>query len=239
MDSRLTFVRNRGELAEGWYDPMTLQRAQASAAKTNDYNTPSPPHRITLGDGEDGLDDEDDAFGPALPSTSTSNPHPPKTARQTGPSIPTLEDLALRRESEAEFALQSREDLRHARKADRTLQKERLEDLAPRAAAGTKEGQLEKRADIRLAHSSFAASKSENTLADVPDADLLGDEEGGLEGYKKRKLEEERKKNEREVRREEVLRARREETEERVRVYKEKEAKTMEGLVALARARFG
>ncbi|KAL9581020.1 MAG: hypothetical protein Q9212_004148 [Teloschistes hypoglaucus] len=230
---------NRGELAEGWYDPATLQRAQASAAKTDDYNTPPPPNRPALGEGEDKVEDEDDDFGPSLPSTSTTNLHPSSNARQSGPSIPTLQDLALRRESEAELALQSRGDLRHARKIDRTLQKERLEDLAPRAAAGTKDRQLEKRADLRLANSSFAASKSENTLADVPDADLLGDEEGGFEGYKKRKVEEDRKKNEREVRREEVLRARREEREERVRVYRAKEAKTMEGLVALAKARFG
>ncbi|KAL8773814.1 MAG: hypothetical protein Q9194_004210 [Teloschistes cf. exilis] len=227
---------NRGELAEGWYDPTTLRRAQASAAKTDDYNTPPLPNRPTLGEGEDEVDDD---FGPSLPSTSTTNLHPSSNARQSGPSIPTLEDLALRRESEAELALQSRGDLRHARKADRTLQKERLEDLAPRAAAGTKDRQLEKRADNRLANSSVAASKSENTLADVPDADLLGDDDGGLEGYKKRKAEEERKKNEREVRREEVLRARREEREERVRMYRGKEAKTMEGLVALAKARFG
>ncbi|KAL8955185.1 MAG: hypothetical protein Q9183_006754, partial [Haloplaca sp. 2 TL-2023] len=76
-------------------------------------------------------------------------------------------------------------------------------------------------------------------VAEVPDADLMGDEEGGLDGHRKRKGEEERKKNEREIRREEVLRARRVEREERVREAREKEARTMEGLVALARARFG
>ena len=49
----------------------------------------------------------------------------------------------------------------------------------------------------------------------------------------------ERKKNEREIRKEEILRARNEEREERMREYRAKEEKTMAGLVALARARFG
>ncbi|KAL8692832.1 MAG: hypothetical protein Q9218_002215 [Villophora microphyllina] len=224
--------------SEGWYDPVTLQRAQASVAKSNDQIR-SPTYHPAISSAEAAGDDEDDNYGPALPSISTTDLQSSKTARQSGPSIPTLQDLALQRESEMESDLQSRQDLRYARKADRTMQKERLEDLVPRAAAGTKDRQLEKRADLRLANSSFAAAKSENTFADVPEADLLGEEDGGLEGFKKRKVEEERKKNEREVRREEVLRARGEEREERVRVYREKEARTMEGLVALAKARFG
>ena len=49
----------------------------------------------------------------------------------------------------------------------------------------------------------------------------------------------ERKKNEREVRREEILRARMEELEERRRAYQAKEERTMSGLVALAKAKFG
>lgn len=49
----------------------------------------------------------------------------------------------------------------------------------------------------------------------------------------------ERKKNDRELRKEEILRARGEEREERIREYRVKEEKTMSGLVALARARFG
>lgn len=141
-------------------------------------------------------------------------------------------------ELEAESATQDRSLLRHARKADRQLQKEHLEDLIPRAPAGTKDRQLERKAELRASNSAFASAKGD-AVAEVPEADLMGDDEGGLEGYRKKKAEDERKKNDREVRREEILRARREEREERIRVYREKEGRTMEGLVALARARFG
>ena len=76
-------------------------------------------------------------------------------------------------------------------------------------------------------------------MEEVPESDLLGAEGGGIEEFRKQKREMDRKKNEREVRREEVLRARREEREERIREYRAKEEKTMSGLVALAKARFG
>lgn len=141
-------------------------------------------------------------------------------------------------ELDAEQSIHDREVLREARKADRSSQKERLEEIAPRAAAGTKDRQLERKADLRLANNAFAAAKTD-PLAEVPETDLMGDEEGGLAGYKKRKGEEERNRNEREIRRDEILRARRAEREERVQAYKEKEERTMGGLVALAKARFG
>ena len=73
----------------------------------------------------------------------------------------------------------------------------------------------------------------------MPESDLLGDDDGGVEGFRKQKREMDRKKNEREVRREEILRARMEELEERRREYQAKEERTMSGLVALAKARFG
>ena len=75
-------------------------------------------------------------------------------------------------------------------------------------------------------------------MEDVPENDLLGGEDG-IEGFKRQKREMEKKKNEREIRKEEILRARNEEREERMREYRAKEEKTMAGLVALARARFG
>ncbi|KAL8716311.1 MAG: hypothetical protein Q9220_000216 [cf. Caloplaca sp. 1 TL-2023] len=234
---RLTSVRNRGEIAEGWYDPSTLLKAQASTAKTN-LDTPQPPSDRPPADLDTKSgDDDDDAYGPALPT------NPSATARhgkQSGPSIPNFQDLALQRESALESRQQSLSDLRHARKIDRSAQAAALEDLVPRAPAGTKDRQLERRADVRLANNQFASAKSDNTFADVPEADVMGEDDGGgIEGYKKQRREEERKKNEKELRREEVLRARRAEREERVQAYKEKEARAMEGLVALAKARFG
>ena len=76
-------------------------------------------------------------------------------------------------------------------------------------------------------------------MEEVPESDLLGEDEEGIKGFKRRKTEMDRKKNERELRKEEILRARAEEREERIRAYREKEENTMKGLVALAKARFG
>lgn len=99
---------------------------------------------------------------------------------------------------------------------------------------------LEKKREKADSNRAFAAGKTEaGGVEDVPENDLLGGDDGGLEGYKKQKMEMERKKNEREVRREEILRTRQVDREQRVLEYKEKEARTMSGLIALAKARFG
>lgn len=99
---------------------------------------------------------------------------------------------------------------------------------------------LEKKREKADSNRAFASAKTEGGgVVEVPDADLLGDEDGEIEGFKKKKQEMERKKNDREIRREEILRARQEEREGRIRDYKAKEEKTMAGLVALAKARFG
>ncbi|KAL8809631.1 MAG: hypothetical protein Q9200_003249 [Gallowayella weberi] len=212
--------------------------AQVSAAKHDQplLSQPSGPNTSSQGNGSD---EEDDGYGPAPPSNSDTRKGTARSGQQAGPSIPNFQDLELQRELENESSLLDRGVLRQARKADRQFQKEQLEDLAPRAQAGTKERQLERKADVRLANNAFAASKTDASFAEVPETDLMGDEEGGLAGYKKRKCEEERKKNDREMRREEILRARRAERDERVQAYKKKEERTMEGLVALAKARFG
>lgn len=99
---------------------------------------------------------------------------------------------------------------------------------------------MEKKREKADLNHAFASAKTEaGGVEDVPESDLLGDEDAGIEGFKKQKREVDRKKNEREVRREENLRARMEELEERRREYRAKEEKTMSGLVALAKARFG
>lgn len=116
---------------------------------------------------------------------------------------------------------------------------ERLEEIAPRAEAGTKERMLERKKEKAAINRAFAASKTDTAgIVEVPESDLLGDDEG-LNGFKKRKHELARKKNEREIRREEVLRARAADREERVKRYRVKEEATMKGLVELAKARFG
>ena len=141
---------------------------------------------------------------------------------------------------EAEDSLDHREQLRQRRLLDRKLQKEQLDEIVPRAEAGSKDRMLEKKREKADNNRAFASAKTEaGGVVELPDADLLGDEDGGVEGFKKKKQDMERKKNDREIRREEILRARNEEREERVRDYKAKEEKTMAGLVALAKARFG
>lgn len=143
-------------------------------------------------------------------------------------------------ENAAEDAFEERENLRDRRRSDRKQQKEQLEEIAPRAEAGTKDRMLEKKREKADANRAFAAGKTESGgVEDVPETDLLGGDDEGIEGYKKQKREMERKKNERELRREEIVRARQAEREERIQQYKEREEQTMSGLIALAKARFG
>jgi len=189
-------------------------------------------------------EEEDDDYGPTLPAQdnldnahSAANPQP---LTKHGPGIPSVSDLTLRRERE----ILEREDafqmLRQERKADRTLQKERLEELAPpRADPGTAARRLEKRHEVRDANARFANAKSSNDMPDFADADLIGAEGGGIEEYKRLKKEAERKKTEREVRREEILRAKKEEREGRIREYKQREAQTVDMLREIAKSRFG
>ncbi|KAL9612654.1 MAG: hypothetical protein Q9167_002781 [Letrouitia subvulpina] len=202
-----------------------VQEYAASQIIANSRRPDSPHHR------ED--DTEDDEVGPAQPRGGVLGE---KKGRKSGPLIPNVQDLQLKRELEAEDAVFQLQDIRHARKLDRLQQKEHLDELAPHAEAGTKDRQLEKKRELADSNRAFAASKTEvGGIADVPESDLLG-EDDGIEGFKRQKKEEERKKNEREIRREEILRARREEREERIRAHKAKEEKTMSGLIALAKA---
>jgi len=256
---KLTFVRNRGELAEGWYDPSTLQKAQASAASNPTIAEPrqrsrgSPTYESLLSAEESS---GDDLVGPTLPGQDVAMR---KGSMRAGPAIPNLQDLELKRgilplrvgpltqlivlfvlELQQEDLQFHRQDLRHDRKLDRKQQKERLDEIMPRAEAGSKDRMLEKKREKANSDRAFASAKTEaGGVEEVPESDLLGGEDGGIEGFKKQKREMDRKKNERELRKEEILRARMEEREERIREYKAKEEKTMSGLVALAKARFG
>lgn len=137
---------------------------------------------------------------------------------------------------DAEDVATRREDMRFARKIDRKEQKTALDELIPRAEAGTRERQLEKKKELNEKMKSFR-EKSPGA-AEVPDTELMG---GGdeIEGYKKQKQEFERKKNERELRKEEILRARQAERDERMQEYRAKEDTTMAMLKALAKQRFG
>lgn len=85
-------MRNRGELAEGWYDPATLRKAQASAASTSLASSlPSSKRMKTEAQNESS---DDDAVGPALPNNYITT-H--KAGKRSGPAIPNLQDLELKR----------------------------------------------------------------------------------------------------------------------------------------------
>lgn len=191
--------------------------------------------------------ESDDDIGPTLPGQESRS-----RSGRMGPSIPRMEDLELKNgtfvnvillvlanwnlEMDAEDGLVRRDDIRFARELDRKEQKAALDELVPRAEAGTRERQLEKKKEVNEKMKSFR-EKSPGA-GEVPDAELMG---GGdsIEGYKKVKQEFERKKNERELRKEEILRARMAEREERLQEYRSKEEGTMSMLKALAKQRFG
>ncbi|KAH7271264.1 hypothetical protein FSOLCH5_004130 [Fusarium solani] len=228
---------NRGELAEGWYDPEMFARiaAQNQGAPRASHSTARRDEREervddnAKGRDDNSEEDDDDDYGPTLP---TSDP-----TRRSGPGIPTLQDLSLRAELTEEDKQASIADLRAARKADRAVQRERLDELVPRAEPGTRERMLEKRAAVSEKMRSFR-DKSPGAMEASSERELMG---GGdsLEEYKQAKQQEQRRKTEREIRREEIERAKREEIEEKRRAWREREEGTIGMLKELARQRFG
>ena len=175
----------------------------------------------------------DDDFGPAPPT---------HIARQSGhgPTIPKFDDLTYRNETREEDRARNRsnytDDIRHDRKTGRKAQKERLEELAPRADPGSRERQMEKKRETTSTLQSFRDAKESGDV-DVAEADLMGDD--GVDQFKKQKRDNERQKNEREIRREEIARARDAERNERLSERREKESKTMDFLRQIAQERYG
>ncbi|OHF00216.1 hypothetical protein CORC01_04405 [Colletotrichum orchidophilum] len=254
---------NRGELSQGWYDPEMFVSAKERAVEVG---IDRPRSRGSDGSGREVVerrgeernygggrtdeeeeeedhndgdkdDDDDEDLGPRLPPTARTGHQRP------GPGIPNMADLSLQRESLAEEAQRDREarasDLRQARKEDRKLQRERLDEVAPRAEAGTRERQLEKRAAVNEKMKEFRDKGGDGGgVAEVGEQELMGGGDSFAE-LKAMKAREERKKTEREVRREEIARARAAEREERVREYREREEGVMKGLRELAKQRFG
>ncbi|EXJ87941.1 hypothetical protein A1O1_04868 [Capronia coronata CBS 617.96] len=231
-----SFVKkwNRGELAEGWYDPKTLEKARTSVQTSK-----APATNTQEADAGSGDDDE---YGPP-PPTSIGPSRNNTTVRDTafGASIPSLQDLRARDEQAQEEAASARgkqrEGLRHERIIDRKLQKERLEEIAPLAEPGTRERQLEKKREKADSNRAFATAKEDGDV-ELKEADVMGDEDS-LGQLKKMQKENERRKNEREIRKEEIMRARRAETEARLAKMKEKEDRTMAIFKEIAKARFG
>ena len=225
---------NRGELAEGWYDPATKERADARCRSDSErqqvkspraeLDVPGQPTNHISAEEED----DDDGYGPALPEKESTT--------RIGPAIPSFQDIQQRRELNEEDREARIADLRYERKQDRNIQKERLEELVPRAEPGSHERQLEKKRETTSTNRAFAEAKETGT-EEVADGDLLGDDGG--DAYKAKMKAMERQKNEREIRKEEVLRARAAEREEKLAEHRRKEAKTMEMLRTIAQQRYG
>ena len=225
---------NRGELAEGWYDPEMFARVSAREPESHSRNERRLPSPKASSEGFTGEDreregDSDDDYGPPLPATALS-------VRRPGPGVPSIDDITHRNELLASDASSQLEAHRLARKAERTLQKERLEELVPRADAGTRERKLEKRQAVNDKMREF---RDKSPGGEVRDSELMGGEEESLLELRKVREREQRKKSEREIKREEIERARQEEREERKRAYEEKEAERMKGFRELAKQRFG
>lgn len=102
---KLTFLRNRGELAEGWYDPSTLKKAKERSAEDppntvevdnarQSRRRNSPDYREGGADREEEEDDDDDDYGPSLPGLGKGK------GRRAGPGIPNVQDLQVKREME-------------------------------------------------------------------------------------------------------------------------------------------
>ena len=238
---------NGGTLAEGWYDPsiweVALKEAKEAEAEAiergpasrGDHGHPQSEREASEaaraeGHSDSDSDSDEDDFGAPLPPSR-------QPGERHGAAAPHLEDLRLRDELSQEQSAQETADrvasIRHARRLDRRDQKERLEELVPRADPGSRERQLEKRAEVNAKMREF---RERSPGGEVDEGTLMG--EGAGDSLKAMKREEEakaRKKSEREARREEFWRARMAEREERVKEYREREEGTVAMLRELAR----
>lgn len=204
-------------------------------AAESQYEKPVSDDRASDTDTED----EDDYIPPLPPSlqppaaTITSS----RASTKPGPSIPTLDDLTLRQELLTSASHSRHSSLRLSRQADRLLQKEQLDELAPKADPGSRERKLEKRAEKTDVMRQFASARDE--MEEVGEKELLGGGGDDAEEYRRMLDRQQRKKTEREVRREEIVRARNAEREERMKEFRAREEETVGKLREMARQRFG
>ncbi|KAL8423316.1 hypothetical protein RB596_003506 [Gaeumannomyces avenae] len=190
---------------------------------------------------DDDESDDDNGFGPPPPpppggaAPARGRAWPASSARQ-GPGIPTTQDLEERRAADDEARQAERRAGALARRADRAEQKERLDELAPKADAGTRERRLEKRRELNDKLRGFREGSA--GAADVGDGELMGGGDGA-DDFRAALASQQRKKTERELRREEEARARAEELRKRLQNYHAREDRVVGALKELAKQRFG
>ena len=84
-EGRTDTPRNRGDLAEGWYDPATLAKARRGVDEPTGRSTSWRESRDVSDDNED----DDDEYGPTLPGLA-------RPGDRSGPTIPSMQDLEMR-----------------------------------------------------------------------------------------------------------------------------------------------
>ena len=88
-------MRNRGELAEGWFDSATLQKAKASAAAVDRDSRIQQRRQASFmmnNDEDQHASSDDDELGPSLPSKSMQTS---RKGQKSGPAIPNTQDLDM------------------------------------------------------------------------------------------------------------------------------------------------
>lgn len=230
-------ARNAESFASGSEETSNSKTIHTEAKRGGASTHPDGPH--------DEEEDNDDDFGPAPPTSSKGqlqlHPYASSHDLKAGPTIPTYQDIQSRNEdmkiSEEVAREQQIEQTRRDRKIERKIQESRLDEIAPRAEAGTRERQLEKKREIAISNRAFAASKDAGGDIEIRDSDLMGGDDLGE--LKRMKKEQDRRKTEREIKREEILRARMAERGQKLKAIRDKEEKTMRMLREIARDRFG
>ena len=201
----LTNFRNEGDLSSKYYDP-ELRRSQRRSSHSNRDDT-------------------------SLKPASKSSGVYPLSSKVVGPTLPTAQDIQLQREQRSEDLEKESEYRRQERKHQRKLEKQRLEELVPRAEPGTRERQLEKRKEVSAAHRAFRDKSPDIT---VSDATLMGGDD-----IKAELMREKQRERERELRRDEAARAREAERLLRRSDLEKREENTMDMLKKLAQERWG
>lgn len=228
---------NAHELEDRWYDPQLFLRAIKGTAEVGREDKEEEDDIEADSDDSDGSDDSD--YGPALPPAEGEHRLTSGRHHKSGPAIPSRADLDERRALEDDDRDAERSALRLARRADRAEQRERLEDLVPRAAAGTRERKLEKKKELNEKMRGF---RDRSPGGEVNDDELMGDDGASRRSTQDKKKEAEEAAAKRtfwQLRREEEQRARDQELEERRMQYRAREEETMDMLRELARQRFG
>lgn len=240
---------NGHELADRWYEPQLFLRAVRArdqpVVETKTERVEDAEEEDEEEDDEEEGDSDDSDYGPALPPAEGGPPAGTLARRSRhlgapGPAIPSRADLDERRALDDDDREAERAALKLARRADRVEQRERLEELVPRAAAGTRERQLEKK---RALNDKMRGFRERSPGGEVGDDELMGEEGGGnkrsAQDKKKEAEEAAAKRTFWQLRREEEQRARDDELAERRSQYRAREAETMDMLRELARQRFG